>query len=205
MIIVSNRLPVSVKKVNGKLEFHTSIGGLATGLSSYIKSKKNMWIGWPGVNSEDLTKEEKQEISTELAKRNCYPVFLTKKQIEEFYNGYSNGVLWPFFHTMSVPKANWDQHWAAYKHVNLLFADVLMGVTKRGSTIWVHDYQLMLVPQMIRLSRPHDDIGFFLHTPFPAPKVFTKLPHAKSLVTGLLGSDLIGFHTQEYVQNFLDV
>ncbi len=204
MIIVSNRLPVSVKKVGGKLEFHSSIGGLATGLASYIKSRKNMWIGWPGINSEDLTQDEKQEITAELAKRNCYPVFLTKKQVDEFYNGYSNEVLWPFFHSIPVPKAKWDQHWAAYKHVNLLFADVVMGVTKPKSTIWVHDYQLMLVPQMIRFSRPQDVVGFFLHTPFPPVKTFMKLPHAKSLAKGLLGSDLIGFHTQEYVQNFMD-
>ncbi|HUP26114.1 MAG TPA: bifunctional alpha,alpha-trehalose-phosphate synthase (UDP-forming)/trehalose-phosphatase [Candidatus Limnocylindrales bacterium] len=204
MIIVSNRLPVSVKKVNGKLEFHQSIGGLATGLSSYIKSRKNMWIGWPGLNSEDLSEAEKQEITTELRKRNCYPVFLSKKQVDEFYNGYSNEMLWPFFHSLPVPEEKLDKHWAAYKHVNLLFADVVMGVTKPTSTVWVHDYQLMLVPHMIRLSRPHETIGFFLHTPFPPAQEFTKLPHAKTIVQGLLGSDLIGFHTQEYVQNFAD-
>jgi len=204
MIIVSNRLPVSVKKVNGKLEFHNSIGGLATGLASYIKSKKNMWIGWPGINSEDLTDTDKKTITEELAKRNCYPVFLTKKQIDEFYNGYSNEVIWPFFHGMPVPPEKLDQHWASYKHVNLLFADVVMGVTTPKSTIWVHDYQLMMVPQMIRLSRPQDVVGFFLHIPFPPVESYVKLPRAKSIIKGLLGSDLIGFHTQEYVQNFLD-
>lgn len=204
MIIVSNRLPVNVKKVDGKLEFHESIGGLATGLASYIKSRKNMWIGWPGINSEDLTEEEKQEVSTELARRNCYPVFLTKKQVDEFYNGYSNEVLWPYFHGLPTPKAKMNQYWDAYKHVNELFAEVVMGVTEPKSTIWVHDYQLMMVPQIIRLSRPQDVVGFFLHTPFPLAKKFVKLPHARSITKGLLGSDLIGFHTQEYVQNFLE-
>ncbi len=204
MIIVSNRLPFSVKKVHGRLEFHQSVGGLATGLASYTKSRKNIWIGWPGLNSEDLTEDEKHEITTELRKRNCYPVFLTKKQTDEFYNGYSNEVLWPFFHSLPVAEDKLDQYWSTYKHVNLLFADVVMGVTRPNSTVWVHDYQLMLVPQMIRLSRPHEVIGFFLHTPFPPIKEFAKLPHGKSIVKGLLGSDLIGFHTQEYVQNFTD-
>ena len=204
MIIVSNRLPVSVKKVNDKLEFHNSIGGLATGLASYTKSPKNKWIGWPGINSEDLTEADKKEISTQLAKRNCYPVFLAKKQVDEFYNGYSNEVLWPFFHSLPVPAKKLDKHWDTYKRVNLLFADVVMGVARPKSTIWIHDYQLMLVPQMIRFSRPRDVTGFFLHTPFPPAKSFVKLPHAKSILKGLLGSDLIGFHTPEYVQNFMD-
>lgn len=204
MIIVSNRLPVSVRKVDGKLEFYNSVGGLATGLASYIKSKRNMWIGWPGIVSEELSETDKKEITSELAKRNCYPVFLTKKQYEEYYNGYSNEVLWPYLHSLPVPPEKLNQNWDTYKHVNLLFADVVMGVTQPKSTIWVHDYHLLLVPQMIRLSRPHDVVGFFLHIPFPPAAEFAALPHAKSIIKGLLGSDLVGFHTKEYVQNFLD-
>src|SRR5438105_3398289 len=98
VIIVSNRLPVSVKKVDGVLEFSQSIGGLATGLASYVKNRKNIWIGWPGIASDGLTADDRAAIITELAKENCYPVFLTTKQLDEFYNGYSNSVLWPLFH-----------------------------------------------------------------------------------------------------------
>src|SRR4051812_10776444 len=98
VIIVSNRLPVSVKKVDGKLEFSESIGGLATGLASYLKNRKNKWIGWPGVASEELNKNDKQTIIDELAKQNCYPVFLNQKQLDEFYGEYSNRIVWPLFH-----------------------------------------------------------------------------------------------------------
>src|SRR5947209_14856068 len=93
--IVSNRLPVSVKKTNGKLEFYPSVGGLATGLSSYTKNKKNKWVGWPGIVNEDLSDKDKDDIAKELQKHNCYPVYLTQKQIDGFYNDYSNSVIWP--------------------------------------------------------------------------------------------------------------
>src|ERR1035438_615961 len=100
VIIVSNRLPISVKKENARLVFSPSLGGLATGLSSYVNDPGNTWIGWAGIPSDDLTEQEKQFITAELLKHSCYPVFLSKKQIDEFYNGYSNSVLWPLFHNL---------------------------------------------------------------------------------------------------------
>src|ERR1700737_1243973 len=105
LIIVSNRLPISVKKVNGKLEFFPSIGGLATGLASYTKNKKNKWIGWPGIASDELTEKERQQIAEELHKHNCYPVFLSKKLLNDYYNGYSNSILWPLFHEVPLSAA----------------------------------------------------------------------------------------------------
>src|SRR5271170_3083581 len=98
LTLVSNRLPISVKKVGRKLEFQPSVGGLATGLSSYTTDKHSKWIGWPGIPSEELTEDNKRQIQRELKKHHCYPVFLTKKQVDEFYNGYSNSTLWPLFH-----------------------------------------------------------------------------------------------------------
>lgn len=204
MIIVSNRLPISVKKINGKLEFDRSIGGLATGLASYTKNPRNKWIGWPGITAEDLTAAEREKINAELAKHNCYAVFLSRKDVEEFYNGYSNEVLWPSFHNIAVPKDKRDRHWNAYLRVNQLFTDVALGLTQPQSTVWIHDYHLLLVPELIRKERPYDIIGFFLHTPFPEINRFKHLPHAKRLTLGLLGADLVGFHTQPYVKNFLD-
>lgn len=204
VIIVSNRLPISVKKTKGRLQFYPSVGGLATGLASYTKDKKNKWVGWPGIVSDNLTDEDMEIISKKLMAHNCYPVFLTQQQIDGFYNGYSNSILWPFFHNLPVKLKNQNRPWNAYRQVNQLFAETVMGLSEPESTIWVHDYQLLLVPEILRAERPYDLVGFFLHIPFPPAKSFKDLPHAKSLLKGMLGSDLIGFHTDAYVQDFLD-
>ncbi|MDB5169920.1 MAG: hypothetical protein JWN82_316 [Candidatus Saccharibacteria bacterium] len=205
VIIVSNRLPVSVKKQDGKLVFSQSTGGVATGLASYANNPNNRWIGWPGIASDELTPNEKREISRELARHNCLPVFLTKKQIDDFYNGYSNSILWPLFHNLPVQgKKHREQWWQGYRKVNKLFSDAVLKVAQNNSRIWVHDYQLLLVPELLRSANPAANIGFFSHIPFPRPKVFTKLPEAKKLITGMLGARLVGFHTTGYVNNFLD-
>jgi trehalose 6-phosphate synthase/phosphatase len=206
VIIVSNRLPVSVKKENGKLEFFSSVGGLATGLSSYVNDKKSTWIGWPGIASDELTAKDKEQIVNELASHNCSPVFLTQKQIDEFYNGYSNTVLWPLFHRLrpqDQPGERRDRWYKSYRAVNKLFADTVEVAAETGSRVWVHDYQLLLVPEMLRDATIIATIGFFLHIPFPDPKKFMSLPRADKVLRGVLGADLIGFHTPDYVENFL--
>lgn len=204
VIIVSNRLPVSVKKVDGVLEFSKSIGGVATGLASYLHGKRNTWIGWPGIASDGLTEADKTAIVTELAKDNCIPVFLSTKQLDEFYNGYSNSMLWPLLHNLPVSRRPQESWWRSYRTVNKLFAEVVLAHTGTKNTIWVHDYQLLLVPELLRAERPGDRIGFFLHIPFPAPSVFTKLKEHKKLLDGMLGAGLLGFHTTSYVDNFLE-
>ncbi len=202
--IVSNRLPISVKKIGDRLEFYPSSGGLATGLASYTEDSNNKWVGWPGIVTDDLTDSEMEQISSELAMSNCYPVFLSQKDIDDYYNGYSNSILWPFFHNMSFVEENHNKLWNVYMRVNQLFAEIVLGLSEPESTIWVHDYQLMLVPEILRQERPYNLVGFFLHIPFPESHTFKKLPHAKSILKGILGSDLIGFHTDTYVQDFLD-
>jgi trehalose 6-phosphate synthase/phosphatase len=202
--IVSNRLPISVKKADGKLQYYPSLGGLATGLSSYANSKNSKWIGWPGIASDDLTETEKQKIAKKLALDNCFPVFLSKKQLDTYYNGYSNGILWPFFHNTAADYDHQEQNWRAYKEVNAIFTDAVISMTGPKSTVWVHDYQLMLLPGLLRSERPYSTIGFFLHIPFPATNLVVKLPHAKRLMGGLLGSDLVGFQTAKDVRSFLD-
>ncbi len=206
VIIVSNRLPVSVSKDNGNLNFYPSVGGLATGLASYVNDKRNMWIGWPGIASDKLTSADKQNIVNELAKHNCTPVFLTQKQIDDFYNGYSNMVLWPLFHNLprqDSNKAARQRWWRAYRSVNLQFTEAVLNQSQSGGHIWVHDYQLLLVPEMLRAERRDITTGFFLHIPFPAPQSFQRLPEDKKLLGGMLGADLVGFHTASYVENFL--
>jgi trehalose 6-phosphate synthase/phosphatase len=208
VIIVSNRLPVSVKKENGELSFSPSVGGLATGLSSYVRDRKNTWIGWPGIASDELTEADKQIVVEELAKHNCTPVFLTKRQLDDFYNGYSNAVLWPIFHNLPATNKQDAQHtkwWKAYRAVNQQYADIVAEQASKGSRIWVHDYQLLLLPELLRADKKAASIiGFFLHIPFPTVKGFAKLAEHKRLLQGILGADLIGLHTSRYVQAFLD-
>lgn len=206
VIIVSNRLPISVKKEDGELIFSSSVGGLATGLSSYANDKHNIWIGWPGIASDELTGRDREKIVTELAKHNCSPVFLTRHQIDDFYNGYSNTVLWPLFHKLrpqDKPGGRRDKWYRSYQTVNKLFAEATETAAQDGSRIWIHDYQLLMVPELVRAVKTDVTIGFFLHIPFPDPKKFMTLPRYQKMLTGMLGADLIGFHTPDYVRNFL--
>jgi len=207
VIIVSNRLPISVSKEDGQLIFTSSVGGLATGLSSYVKKRNNLWIGWPGIASNGLSDEEKDKIVSELAKHRCIPVFLNQKQIDDFYNGYSNRVLWPIFHNLKLDKidqAEYARYWAAYRQVNRKFADAVLENSDSNIHIWVHDYQLLLVPEMLRKERDDAILGFFLHIPWPEPSQLKKVEESKLLEAGILGADVAGFHTPKYVKNFLD-
>jgi len=203
VIIVSNRLPVSVKKVGGKLSFESSIGGLSNGLKGYVRGHGNVWIGWPGIASDLLTKTDQKTIIRELAKHNCQPVFLTQKQIDDFYSGYSNGLLWPLLHSMKMEKTETPERWwQAYREVNKLYAEEIVNSAEHDATIWVHDYQLMLVPEYLKQALAHNHIGFFLHTPFPTFKTLEKLPETKRLVGSLLQADLVGLQTKENVEYF---
>lgn len=207
VIIVSNRLPVSVKKEDGKLVFYPSLGGLATGLSSYVDDRRNKWIGWPGIASDELTGDDKQAIVDELAGHNCSPVFLSQRQINDFYNGYSNTVLWPSFHNLTRRTINNEARgrwWRTYRSVNEQYAQAALNLAETGVRVWVHDYQLLLVPNLLRAGRSDIITGFFLHIPFPSFKTFARLPEYKKLLRGILGADVVGFHTPSYVANFLE-
>lgn len=203
-IIVSNRLPVSVSKVDGKITFSPSSGGLATAMSSLdIDTNKQLWIGWPGISSDELTASEKTFITRKLRSYGCAPVFLTDDQVKNFYEGYANDTLWPLFHYFQS-FANFDQgYWSAYKAVNILFARTVAKYAHQRATIWIHDYHLMLLPQLVRTSLPKSTIGFFLHIPFPSFEIFRLLPNRKDILEGLLGADLVGFHTYDYARHFM--
>jgi trehalose 6-phosphate synthase/phosphatase len=209
VVIVSNRLPVSVKKKNGRLVLSRSLGGLATGLASYVTPRQdNIWIGWPGIASEELTDNDKQILATRLARRGYVPVFLTRKQISEFYDGYSNRLLWPLLHNLprgKVDDATARRWWQAYRSVNRKYAEVVASLADPGNRIWVHDYLLMLLPSFLKQERSDVNVGFFLHVPFPAPEQYMELRQAKQLVEGVLSADLIGFHTLPYADNFKKV
>lgn len=205
LIIVSNRLPVSVEKRAGAVAVKGSVGGVATGLGSFHNTHDSIWIGWAEVPESRLSSEERERIRTELAeKHRCVPVFLTVADVRGFYAGFSNETLWPLFHSFTQ-YAEFDAgNWAAYERVNRKFCDAVLAVAKPGDTIWIQDYQLMLLPRMLREKLPDARIGFFLHIPFPSFEVFRLLPWRSEILEGLLGSDLIGFHTYDYVRGFLD-
>jgi trehalose 6-phosphate synthase/phosphatase len=200
--IASNRLPVSIQKENDELTLIPSVGGLATGLSSIYKDYGGLWIGWSGVASDDLADNEIRDIDEKLVSEQCVAIHLTKEEINLYYEGFSNNVVWPLFHYFTQYIEYNPLYWEAYMKVNQLFADKALEILEDGDTIWIHDYQLLLVPEMIKRVKPGVTIGFFLHIPFPSYEVFRILPWRKELIKGMLGADLIGFHTYDYERHF---
>jgi trehalose 6-phosphate synthase/phosphatase len=203
LLVVANRLPFSISKKAEGFHFRPSPGGLATGLSSLPESFERLWIGWPGIVSEKLSADDKDQIRQELAAENCRPVFLNQRQIDGYYLGFCNRTIWPLFHYFPVRTVYETRFWQPYRQVNQIFCDEVMRVAKPGDYIWVHDYQLMLLPQLLREKLPAVEIGFFLHIPWPSFELFRLLPWREEILEGLLGADLIGFHTYDYVRHFL--
>ena len=206
LIIASNRLPYSIKKDEeneGKYKFTQSSGGLVSGLKPIMKKKETLWLGWVDTDYDNLENEQKYELEKELRAKKCVPVFLEEEDIVNYYDGFSNSAIWPLFHYFCQFCEFNDHEWQSYKHVNERFCDELEKVARPGDTIWVHDYHLMLLPNLIRKRIPGVSIGFFLHIPFPSYEMFRILPYRSEVLEGLLGADLIGFHTYDYNRHFL--
>ena len=203
LIIVSNRLPIKILKKKNSLEFTNSSGGLATGMSSVHSKMDTLWIGWPGIASDNLNKKTIDELNKHLDEKKFRAVHLNKKEINDFYYGLSNKSLWPLFHYFMEYSVFDKSNWESYKNVNKKFAQSIVENYNEGDLIWIHDYQLMLCPKMVRDLIPNSIIGFFLHIPFPSFEVFRIFPWRKELLSGVLGSDLVGFHTYNYQRHFL--
>ncbi|WP_079702301.1 bifunctional alpha,alpha-trehalose-phosphate synthase (UDP-forming)/trehalose-phosphatase [Daejeonella lutea] len=202
-IIISNRLPVKVNQIEHGFQFTSSEGGLATGLGSMHSADDTIWIGWPGIAVKN--KEDEANITSFLDKRRLVPVFLSEEDINEYYEGFSNDIIWPIFHYYASVHANYKQsNWEYYKSVNQKFLDVVTRVAGPDDTIWVHDYQLLLLPGLLRSALPGSTIGFFQHIPFPSFELFRLIPWRSELIAGMLGADLLGFHTFNDVRHFLD-
>ncbi|MGF1586518.1 MAG: bifunctional alpha,alpha-trehalose-phosphate synthase (UDP-forming)/trehalose-phosphatase [Bacteroidales bacterium] len=209
LLIVSNRLPVSLTIKNGVFHHEKSAGGLVSGLSDYLASLKGssglneyLWIGWPGIS---VKKKYRDDVREELSKdMSASPVFLSEKLMDKVYLGYCNKTIWPLFHyfpTLTVYDREFREQ---YKKVNEIFRDELLKIIKPDDIIWIHDYHLMQLPELLR-EKVSNPIGFFLHIPFPSYEVFRLLPDEsrRGILNGLLGADLIGFHTHDYSQYFL--
>ena len=204
IVIISNRLPLTVRKNNKKLEYQESIGGLVTGLKKYHEKADSIWAGWAGIESEKLCDEDKEAVHKELRDKYQYlPVFLTNEEINLYYNGFCNETIWPLFHYFPCKTQYRAETWEAYRKVNIKFFEAAKPVIEDGDIVWIHDYQLMLLPQMIKESFPNCQVGFFLHIPFPSFEIFRLLIWREKILRGLLGADLIGLHTYDYVRHFL--
>ena len=202
-IILSNRLPLQVSVESGKLEITPSVGGLATGLKSFHKDGNSIWIGWSGLTEDEIPENLKEEVIKKAREEACIAVNLTADEIEGFYYGFSNRGIWPLFHYF-MEFTEWDTNqWETYQNVNRKYALAILEHYEEGDVIWVHDYQLLLVPNMIREQQPNATIGFFNHIPFPSYEVFRTMPWREEILKGMLGADLIGFHTYDYERHFL--
>jgi len=213
LLLISNRLPVTITRKDNVLNYVTSVGGLVTGINDYLEYinknpqkehiNKHLWIGWPGstINPSD----QKSVYKELLASYNSVPVFLPEKQMDKFYHGFCNKTLWPLFHYFPMLTVYDDNYWNSYKYVNEVFYNSLIDVVQENDIIWIHDYHLLLLPALIRKKHPNCKIGFFLHIPFPVFELFRLLPQIwrEKILHGLLGADLLGFHTPEYTQYFL--
>jgi trehalose 6-phosphate synthase/phosphatase len=212
LIVISNRLPFSIKAgaEPGSYDFVPSAGGLVSALSSYIERRlaedpqfECVWVGWPGGTVEASDQEAVR--SRMRLEHRAQPVFLTEAEMDSFYHGFCNSTLWPLFHYFPSYTAYSEEQWETYQRVNRIFCETALDVIQPGDVVWVHDYQLLLLPKMLRERGGDVQIGFFLHIPFPSFEIFRYLPGRwrHDLLEGMLGSDLIGFQIHDYAQYFL--
>ncbi|HWU47861.1 MAG TPA: alpha,alpha-trehalose-phosphate synthase (UDP-forming) [Humibacter sp.] len=196
LVIVSNRLPVDHVSGSGTdAVWRPSPGGLVAALEPIMKSEDGIWIGWAGIADAEFEPFAVDGMDIK-------PVRLSAQDVEYYYEGFSNDTLWPLYHDVIAPPSYHREWWDAYVKVNRRFADAAIASASRGAVIWVHDYQLQLVPKMLREARPDLVIGFFDHIPFPAYGIFSQLPWRRQIIEGLLGADVIGFQRLADAGNF---
>lgn len=196
-VVVANRLPVDrVVDAEGETSWQTAPGGLVTALEPLMRQMGGAWVGWPGVPDQDFAPFDHDGYRV-------VPVPLSAEEVTEYYEGFSNATLWPLYHdSVAFPEFH-REWWDAYRKVNQRFAQATAAVAAPGAIVWVQDYQLQLVPSMLRALRPDLKIGFFLHIPFPPIELFEQIPWRRQLLEGLLGADLVGFQVPGAASNFL--
>jgi trehalose 6-phosphate synthase/phosphatase len=202
LVLVSNRIPLTISSENGKLTGHPSSGGLVSALEPLLKEHGGLWVGSGGTEDSP----EIRKILKQASGENPYkyvPLFLTEEEQSKFYEGFSNEIIWPLFHDLQS-RCNFDpSYWEFYERVNDKFADAVEEASKPGDLIWIHDYQLMQVGKILRDRRPKARLAFFLHIPFPSPDIFAKLPWRQQVLEDLLAHDLIGVQTGRDQRNLI--
>jgi trehalose 6-phosphate synthase/phosphatase len=211
LLIISNRLPFTIEKADGEVVVRQSSGGLVSALISYFERPdeqseaftEKLWVGSMDVSEDDWQVAMKSDSMPRDF--TIEPVFPDKEIYDEYYNGFSNSAIWPLFHYFPSLVEFKKDYFESYRSVNQLFAEKIIQLYQPGDVIWVHDYQLMLLPQILREKMPNASIGFFLHIPFPSYEIFRLLPTKwkRAILQGLLGADMVGFHTHDYVQHFI--
>ncbi|RYZ48074.1 MAG: bifunctional alpha,alpha-trehalose-phosphate synthase (UDP-forming)/trehalose-phosphatase, partial [Proteobacteria bacterium] len=200
-LLVSHRLPYSARVKEGQFQLESSVGGLATGLMPLLQDG-NLWFGWSGT-AERLTNDATKKLDQEFSSHGCVPIEFPEKEHHAFLTEMCNGILWPLYHyqvgNLPLQFSGWDE----YVEINRITAEKIKSVAKPGDTIWIQDYHFQLLPKMLREMNLEVKIGFFLHIPFPSYEIFRILPWRKEILKGLLGADVIGFHTSEYVDHFI--
>ncbi|MGI8694718.1 MAG: alpha,alpha-trehalose-phosphate synthase (UDP-forming) [Geodermatophilaceae bacterium] len=199
VVIVANRLPVDqVTDNDGETRWQRSPGGLVSALEPFMRQRSGAWLGWSGAAGKAPAEFDHEGL-------HLVPVPLSEEEIDRYYEGFSNASLWPLYHDVVQPPEFHRSWWDAYVQVNERFAAAAAATAAKGATVWVHDYQLQLVPDLLRKLRPDLRIGFFLHIPFPPVELFMQLPWRRQILTGLLGADLVGFQRPMGAHNFLQV
>ena len=197
LVIAANRLPVDrVVGPDGSSEWHRSPGGLVTAMESVMRGREGAWVGWAG---------EAGEAPAPFAEAGMWlhPVPLSEDELQTYYEGFSNDTLWPIYHDVIVPAHFHREWWQDYQRVNERFAEAVCEVAAPGARVWIHDYQLQLVPALVRRLRQDLRIGWFNHIPFPPVELFAQLPWRSQIIEGLLGADYLGFQRSADAANFV--
>jgi trehalose 6-phosphate synthase/phosphatase len=202
LLVVSNRLPLTAKRVSGRWRGERSSGGLVAAMAPLMEQTHGLWLGWPG-DALPGEPEGRARLMSEWEEQHGYvAVEIPARISRSFYEGYANDTLWPLLHGFPTRVVIAPESWPAYREANERFAAAVLSRMRKGDLIWAHDYQLMLVPQMIRAQARDARIGFFLHIPFPSSEVFRILPEREEVLRGLLGADSLAFQTHGHLHNF---
>lgn len=204
--MVTNREPYIHRKIKNEILCKKSIGGVISALDPLIQKHKGVWIAWGSGNADYLVTDSRKRLKVPVEKPtyDLVRVPLTKKEVEDYYHGFSNRVLWPLFHLFIEKMQPKEHYWNGYRKVNKKFAEAVLKESKKNDYIWVHDYHLALVPFLVKQKKPHAKIAFFWHIPWPPWEIFCTLPWRNELLEGILSSDFIAFHTSSYVTNFIN-
>jgi len=202
ILIVSNRLPLTLRWTEQGWRADASTGGLVTAMRPVLDRTGGLWIGWPGESGAHPELGKRELLARWEKERALASVEIPPELAQKFYYGYANQTLWPLFHEFPSRLRFDPEGWEAYADANRRFRDAVLERYRPGDLVWVHDYHLMLLPQLLREALPDATIGFFLHIPFPSPNILRVLPRREELLHGLLGADLIAFHTHGHLQHF---